>query len=1152
MHCARCGAAVSSSSRFCDQCGAAQFVARCGDDHTAAPNVPFNADPRLHGTVDAAATTTRLAAPSAGPSAERRQLTVMFCDLVGSTALSSRLDPEDLSEVIGRYHRCVADTVARFGGFVARVVGDGALVYFGYPQAREDDAQSAVHAGLATIDAVSALSLAEHYVPQVRVGIATGLVVVGHLVGSSDAQAYEAVGETPNLAARLQALAEPNEMVIAHETRKLVGDLFEYRDRGTVEVKGFAAPIHVWQVMRASGLASRSQVLHASARTRFVGRDEEMQLLQARWEQARCGNGQVVLLVAEPGLGKSRLIMALQEHLEAEPHACRSYFCSPHHQDSTLHPFISQIERAAEFRRDDTPAMRTAKLASAVAAWSPSAEEFALLADLLSLSGADGGTAPPHSSQEKRKKTFDLLLRQVECAALQTPLLMVFEDAHWSDATSREFLDLLADRAREWPLLLVVTSRPDFSPAWLGRPDSTVVNLNRLNERDGAAIVQQVLGHHTLPAAILEEIVERTDGVPLFLEELTKAVLETGSVEAEARVAPASPPPMAIPTTLHGSLMARLDRLGPKAKEVAQVGAAIGREFAHDLLAAVMPWTDDELDTALERLVVAGLAFRRGASEHVTYLFKHGLVQDAAYATLLRSKRQQLHARIAEALEQLFPQVVERQPELLAHHLTEAAKFDDALRFWRVAGNRAVRNSAYREAIGHCARGLRILGTMDRGDGHLRDEMVLQLQHGIALTASLGPAAPSMFDAFNRARVIAEQLQDQRSLASAFLGLWAHHQAQAQFEPAIAFAERLVALGEAAGEDALRVQGHAASLTVAYKMGRFESAWRHFEHGMALHRPGMQVIEAIPNYTNPGPDMRLHGSFVAWVLGYPARAKKLAEGTIAAARATGQPYTITHCTYMLGHLAELQGDWAAVRQANARTIELATSGGFRGTLQLVERRVALVAVVLDQDEEQFRIKCAHRQPGFARALHDVALARMCGSLGVAHRGLAMLDEALAYSAETGSCFFDAEVYRTQGQLFESVGRTRDAEERFFRAIETARTQGARMWELRAATDLARMWAGRGEPRRALELLAPVYAWFTEGFDIPELRAARSVLQNLGLEWEDGLAAAARPRVPCYTDVAAVQIIVGSKGPLPIGAVPPATSTPPEDPCAMPP
>ena len=1097
MKCARCGAAVSSSSRFCDQCGAAQHVGRGNENHSARDRSRFSTE--TDRMPDAVSTGTKPVVTTVAPSAERRPLTVMFCDLVGSTALSSRLDPEDLSEVIGIYHRCVADTVARFGGLVARVVGDGALIYFGYPEAREDDAESAVRAGLATVAAVSGLSLVHDFVPQVRVGIATGLVVVGHLAGSGDSQPYEAVGETPNLAARLQALADPNEVAIAHDTRKLVGDLFEYRDRGTIEAKGFGTPIQVWQVLRASGLTSRSQVLHASARTAFVGRNEELKLLRERWGQAKRGHGQVVLLLGEPGLGKSRLIMALEEHLESEAHLRMSFFCSPQHQDSALYPVIGQIERAADFHRDDTAELRMAKLASAVPVSPPSAEEFALLAELLSLPHPDGATSQHLSSQEMRKNTFDLLIRQVESATLQMPLLMIFEDAHWSDATSRELLDLLLERVPGWPLLLVITSRSEFSPAWIGRQHVTVVGLNRLDQHDGAALVQQVLGYHSLPTAILEEIVERTDGVPLFLEELTKAVLEAGT--AEATLSRASLPTLAIPTTLHASLLARLDRLGPAAKEVAHVGAAIGREFAYDLLAAVVRWPDPDLEAALERLVGAGLVFRRGTAAHVTFLFKHGLVQDAAYGTLLRSKRQQLHARIAEALQHLLPQLVDQHPELLAHHLTEAVKFDDALRFWCKAVDRAVRSSAYREAIGHCARGLRIVEAISKSDSHLRDELRLQLHHGIALTANLGPAAPAMFTAFDRARVIAEELHDQDSLASALLGLWAHHQAQAQFEPAIELAERLVAIGEAAGEDALRVQGHAASLTVTYKMGMFEAAWRHFEGGMALHRPGMKVIEAIPNYANPGPDMQLHGAFVAWVLGYPRRAEKLAEDTIAAARETGQPYTITHCTYMLGHLAELQGDWAAVRQANARTIELATEWGFGGTLQLVQRRVALVAVVLDQDVEQFKLKCVNRQPGFARALHDVELARMCGSLGMAHRGLAILDEALAYSAETGSCFYDAEVFRAQGHLFELMGNHHDAEDRYLRAIDIAKKQSAHMWELRAATDLARMWAGRGEHGRALALLMPVHAWFTEGFEVPELRAAGKVLQELRQEAE---------------------------------------------------
>jgi class 3 adenylate cyclase/tetratricopeptide (TPR) repeat protein len=1094
MECSRCGAMVSSKSRYCDQCGAAQLVGLGDECRTAWKG------PRRSSAIDnASGASSTIAVPTVAahaPMAERRQLTVMFCDLVGSTALSSRLDPEDLSEVIGMYQSCVADTVARFGGFVARVVGDGTLVYFGYPEAVEDDAERAVNAGLATVSAVSGLALPHGYVPQVRVGIATGLVVIGHLMEREDPQAYEAIGETPNLAARLQGLAGPNEVAIAHDTRKLVADLFDCRDRGTIEVKGFGAPVQVWQVLRASGLTSRSHLLHTSTHTPLVGRAEELAFLKARWEQARRGNGQVVLLLAEPGLGKSRLVVALREHLESEAHTCISCFCSPHHQDSALYPMIGQIERAAGFQLDDTAELRMAKLASVVPVSPPNADEFALLAELLSLPLPDRGAKRHLSSQEMRRNTFDLLIRQIESATLQMPLLMVFEDAHWSDATSLELLDLLLERVPSLPLLLVITSRSVFSPAWIGRHHVAFLGLNHLNQDEGAALIRQVLGHRSLRRTIVDEIVEHADGVPLFLEELTKAVLETGVAESEAALARASLRTLAVPTTLHASLMARLDRLGPATKEIACVGAAIGREFSYDLLAAVMRWTDAELEPALDRLVDAGLVFRRGTGGPVTFLFKHGLVQDAAYGTLLRSKRLLLHARIADALQQLFPQLVDQQPELLARHLTEAAKFEDALQFWCLAADRALRSSAYREVAGHCTRGLQILESVGQDDAQLRTELMLQLQLGIAQTATLGPAAPAMFNAFDRARQIAEGLHDQSTLAAALLGLWAHYQAQAQLKPAIELAEQLVSIGGDIGDDALCVQGHVASLTVSYKMGMFDEAWQHFERGIALHRPGMKVIGVIPNYADPGPDLRLHGSFVAWVRGYPQRAKSLAEDTIAAALETGQPYTITHCTYMLGHLAELQGDWAAVRQANETTIELASQWGFRGTLQLVQRRVALVAVVLDQDEDQFRIKCTNRQPGFARALHDVELAHMCGSLGVPHRGLAMLDEALAHSAATGSQFYDAEVLRAQGQLLEILGRHQDAEGRYLHAIDTAKRQRARMWELRAATNLARMWVGRGDHSGAFALLAPVLAWFTEGFETLELRAAMKILQEL--------------------------------------------------------
>ena len=514
--------------------------------------------------VPAAVVTTASRETSARVDAERRQLTVMFCDLVGSTELSTRLDPEDLREVIGAYHGAVGEIVSWFGGFVSRYMGDGVLIYFGYPQAHEDDAERAVRAGLSALDTVGRLDIKSVKL-QTRVGIATGLVVVGDLIGAGSAQEQSVVGETPNLAARLQTLAEPDSIVIAASTRRLVGDLFEYSDLGAVEVKGIAGPVPAWRVLRPSVVASRFEALRGSTLTRLVGRDEEIDLLLRRWAHAKAGHGQIVLISGEPGLGKSRLTTALEERLQAEPHLRLRYFCSPYHQDSALFPFVDQLSRAAGFARDDSPATKIEKLEALLALAAPPDEDVAFVADLLSLPASELHPLPNLSPQRKKERTLEALIRQLEGRALQHPVVMVFEDAHWIDPTSRELLDLIVERARSLPVLLLVTFRPEFQPPWTGQPQLSVVALNRLDRRNGTALVGQVAGGKMLPDEVVAQIVDRTDGVPLFVEELTKSVLESGLLreEADRYVLDRALPPFAIPPSLHDSLMARLDQEKP-------------------------------------------------------------------------------------------------------------------------------------------------------------------------------------------------------------------------------------------------------------------------------------------------------------------------------------------------------------------------------------------------------------------------------------------------------------------------------------------------------------------------------------------------------------------------------------------------------------
>jgi class 3 adenylate cyclase/predicted ATPase len=1030
-------------------------------------------------------------------SAERRQLTVMFCDLVGSTALSTRFDPEDMREIIAAYHRAVAEIVNAADGFVSRYMGDGILVYFGFPQAHEDDAERAVRAGLGVVDAVRRLDVKSVQL-QTRVGIATGLVVVGDLIGEGSAQEQSVVGETPNLAARLQALAEPETVVISAGTRRLLGDLFEFRDLGVVAMKGMPAPVPVWQVLRPSVVASRFEALRGSALTRLVGREEEIDLLMRRWARTKAGDGQVVLICGEAGIGKSRIVAALNKRLDAEPAIRLRHFCSPYHQDSALFPVVDRLGRAAGFALEDPPAVKLEKL-EALLAHPPPDENIALLADLLSLPASERHPLPSLSPQRKKERTLEALIRQLEGLARQQPVLMVFEDAHWLDPTSRELLDLTVERLRSLPVLLIITFRPDFQPPWGGQPQVTTLTLNRLDRREGTALVERIAAK-ALPDEVIKQIVERTDGVPLFVEELTKSVLESGLLREEAGrfVLDRALPPLAIPTSLHDSLMARLDRLA-SVRHVAQIGAAIGREFSYALLRVVSRLSQDELKAALARLVASELVFQRGDPPNAVYSFKHTLVQDAVHGSLLRSSRQQLHAQIADVFETHFPELMDSQPELLAQHYAEAGLGEKSVAYWGKAGRRSAARSAMAEAAAQYQKGLAQLALLPDDRQRQQQELEFWSALGAALRFVKGQAAPEMGYAFGRARALWEQLGSPSQFLHIPHGQSRYHLFRGEFELAQRLDEDLLRLSRQRNDSAGIVLGHDCSGRDLLIAGSFASSRSHFEAVLALYDPISHGSLVQQTGSDPRAISRGYLGIALFCLGFPDQA--LVQSNAAIAEAVAHPPTFTVNLAQSARLLSLTGDNAALDERADQLITVATEQGFPlyRMLGMIYRGWAKVntgdlagGISLLRDGSS-----AYSATGSQTRIcyHTALLAKACEIAGQVDEALEHLDNALQLAEAVGERWFMAELYRQKGQVMIRRGASEAAEKFYRKALRIAEKQEAKLWELRAAVSLARLYCDHGHPRAAHDLLGPVYGWFTEGFETRDLKKAKALLDS---------------------------------------------------------
>jgi class 3 adenylate cyclase/predicted ATPase len=1042
------------------------------------------------------------------PEAERRQLTVMFCDLADSTRLAQQLDAEDLREVVRAYQATAAAVIQQYAGHIAQYLGDGLLVYFGWPVAHEDDALRGVHAGRGIVEAITTtlnprLQREKGVQLAVRVGIHTGPVVVGEM-GGGGRHEHLATGDTVNIAARLEGLAAPNTVVISQVTARLVRQAVGLEDLGRQALKGVTEPMPVFRVLRP--LEAPADQPAVAGVPFLVGRDEELGLLRRRWEQAKERLGQVVLLSGTAGLGKSALTEVLRAQVRDEGLPRLALRCSAYHQHSALYPVITHVERLLDVQREDAPATKLDKLEQGLRPTRlPLDEVVPLFASLLSVPLAGRYAAPTLSPQQQKQQTLDALvawmLEEAECQ----PVLVAWEDLHWADPSTLEMLELILEQTPTVPMLHVLTYRPEFVPPWPTRSHMTPITLNRLERPQVEALITHLAGDKPLPAEVVQHIVAKTDGVPLYVEELTKMLLRSALLREDAAHYTLTGPlgSVAIPDTLQDALMARLDQLHT-AKEVAQVGAVLGREFAYEMLQALTTQDEATLQASLVQLVGAELLYQWGRPPRATYTFKHALIQDAAYASLLRSTRQRVHQQIVQLCETRFPGVVATQPEVVARHCTAAGQDEVAIRYWQRAGQRALQGSAHAEAITHLRQGLAILTTLPETPARLQQELDLQVALGPALYATKGHAAPEVEHAYGRARELCAQLGDTPQLFPVLRGLMLYYQQRGDLQTTSQLGEQLLRLAQAQPDPAPRLLAHHQLGQVLFYRGELAAAQTHQAQALALYDPQAHRALAVRYGIDLGVGSHSHLARALWSLGYPDQALQHGQAARTLAQEVAHPFSLAFALVYAAIVHQCRREVLAAHEQAAAAMTLATKQGFA---QWVAWSTVLHGWALAM-QGQGEAGLAEIRQGLAADLATGStswqpyslglLAEAYGAGGHPDEGLVALAEALAVTDTTELRYYEAELYRLKGALLlqQAAPDAAQAEACFQQALDVARQQQAKSFELRAATSLARLWQSQGKRQEAHDLLAPVYEWFTEGFDTADLQEAKTLLQEL--------------------------------------------------------
>jgi DNA-binding winged helix-turn-helix (wHTH) protein len=1038
--------------------------------------------------------------------AERRQLTIMSCAFVGLRELAAQLDPEELSSILSLCQACCSQVADRWGGSLARFTDDGSTIHFSYPQAHEDDPERAVRAGLDLLERVARLEIGAGNCLSARIGVATGLVVVGGAGSAGIAQDGMAVGAPPTLAAALQRAAPPGAVLIAARTHGLLGGLFEAEEFGPLLLEGFSNPVPAWRVIRPSAVESRFEALRKTGLSPFFGRHQEIEHLLRRWREAKSGKGGVVLISGEPGIGKSRIVSQLADRLgNREQYTRLRYQCSPHHRDSALHPVIAHLERFAALRPDDPPERRLDKLEAAVTIPAPHRKSaLPLLAAILAIPTT--GRYPPlaMNPMQQRRQTLGALLDELEALARRRPALVVFEDAHWADPTSIELLDLMIERIRRLPVLALITFRPDFVTPWAGLPSASAFELERLSPRDARAIVERLSEGQALPAGVLEQIVAKTDGVPLFIEELTKNVLESQltRLDTGAHRSNGALPPLSIPSTLEDTLRARIDRLS-SVKDVAQVGAAVGRSFAYKIISAVISQDTEVLRAALDQLVDAKLIFRQAVPSDAVYTFKHALVQEAAYESLLRIHRVALHGRIAAVIESQFPEIVDAEPELLAHHYSRAELGEKAVGYLLKAGARAVSRSANLEAINHLRNGLQQLTAIPAEGERARLELELQLTLGQALIAARGYTAEETTLAFKRAEELVDSIGDVGQRYSALYGNFVGRLIAGHVDAASETIDRMYQLASTGGDDAYLCLAYRLRGSLSFFRGDLRAAREELKKAIALRDPASQQRLASHFGPDTGAAAEIFLAMTEWLRGMPGTAQQTAQSAITNARQLKNALTIGQVLTLAAQLHYMSQDYetmAALSKEGGENCERIGIRYFGAICQLYQiwakawrsRPADYIDEFRDSLKTYEGMGC-----GLQVGLFRIMLARLQLAADRPAEGAKEAKLALASFDANGERWWVPEVYRTLGDALLVAASPNEAEAQrcFARALSEARGTGALMLELRAAASLARLLVGRGDGAQAKRTLSPVLAQFRADFDSVDIRAARAILDG---------------------------------------------------------